>query len=89
MQRKVSILITQHVIFAMILANAYCALFRLKEAKVLALFIGYLQYQAKKARQEINPRTVVPADHHDFFKVFSHKVLDTLLPHQNYDHKIL
>ena len=48
-----------------------------------------IQYQAEKgAKAKINPTSIVPQEYHNFLNVFSKKDLDTLFPHQKYDHKI-
>ena len=46
-------------------------------------------YQTKKkARAEINLRSIVPQEYYNFLDVFSKKNLDTFLPYQKYNHKI-
>ena len=80
---------TKEVDIAMICANTYCAPCHLKKAQVFAVSLKDLQYQAKKeARAEIDPKSVVLEEHHDFLDVFSKKNSDILSPYQKYDHKI-
>ena len=74
---------------AIIGADAYCAACRLKGAQVFVVSMRDIQYQAvKEDRAETNPTSVVPQEYHNFLDVFSKKNLDTLPPHQKYDHKI-
>ncbi len=71
----------------MIGADAYCVACRLKRAQIFAVSMRNLEYQAEKeAKPETDLRTVVPAEYHDLLDVFSKKNLDTLSPHQKYDH---
>ena len=49
-----------------------------------------LEYQAKKeAKLETDPKTVIPVEYYDLLDIFFKKNLDTLPPHQMYDHKII
>ena len=81
---------TKEVDVAMIGADAYRAACRLKRAQVFAVSMRDLEYQAEKeAKPETDPRTVVPAEYHNFLDVFSKKNSDTLPPHRKYDHKII
>ena len=61
-------------------ADAYHLACQLKGAQVFAISIKDLEFQAKKkARSEINPKTVVLEEYHDILDVFSKKNSDTLL----------
>ncbi len=74
---------------AMIGADAYRAACCLKAAQMFAVSMRDIQYQAEKeARVEIDPKSVIPQEYHDFLDVFSKKDSDTLPPHRKYDHKI-
>ena len=86
---KTSKLKAKDIDIAMIGVDTYRAACYLKRAQVFALSIRDIQYQAeKKARAETDPKSVVPQEYHNFLDVFSKKNLDTLPPHQKYDHKI-
>ena len=75
---------------AMIDANAYYLACQLKWAQIFAIFIRDLEFQAeKKARPEINPKTVVSKEYHSFLDVLLKKNSDTLPSHQKYDHKFI
>ena len=74
---------------ALIGTAAYCAAYRLKRAQVFAVSIRDIQYQAEKeAKDETNPKNVVPQKYYNFLDVFSKKDSDTLPPHRKYNHKI-
>ena len=87
---QTSTLGTKKVDVAMIGANAYRAACKLKKAQVFAVSMKDLEYQAEKeAKPETDPKMVVPAKYQDLLDVFFKKNLDTLPPHQKYDHKII
>ena len=48
-----------------------------------------IKYQLNKGtKPPINPKTVVPAEYHDFLDVFPKEISDTLRPYGKHDHKI-
>ena len=58
-------------------------------AEIFAISMRNIKYQLNKGTKPLtDPKTVVPAEYHDFLDVFLKKVLDTLRPHKKYDHKI-
>ena len=60
-----------------------------QKAEIFAISMRDIEYQLNKGtKPPTNPKTVVPAEYHDFLNVFSKEVLDTLRPHGKYDHKI-
>ena len=66
---------------AMIGADVYHAACCLKGAKVFALSMRDIQYQAQKeARTETNPTDIITQNYHNFLDVFLKKNLDTLSP---------
>ena len=75
---------------AMISADAYCLAYQLKEAQVFAISIKNLKFLAeKKARPEINLKTIVLKKYYNFSNVFLKKNSDTPPFHRKYDYKII
>ena len=60
-----------------------------QKAEIFAISMQDIEYQLnKKTKQPTDPKTVVPAEYHDFFDVFSKDISDTLRPHRKHNHKI-
>ena len=60
-----------------------------QKAKIFAISMRDIEYQLnKRTKPPTNPKTVVPAEYHDFLDVFSKDISDTLRPYGKYDHKI-
>ena len=63
-----------------------------KKQKVVEIFsisMQDIEYQLNKVTKPLtNPKTVVTAEYHDFFDVFSKETSDTLSPHTKFDYKI-
>ena len=58
-------------------------------AEIFAISMRDIKYQLNKGtKPPTNPKTVVPAEYHDFFDVFLKDISDTLRPYGKYDHKI-
>ena len=60
-----------------------------QRAEIFAISMRDIEYQLNKGTKPLtDPKTVVPAEYHDFFDVFSKEISDTLRPHRKYDHRI-
>ena len=60
-----------------------------QRAEIFAISMRDIEYQLNKTtKPPIDPKTVVPAEYHDFLDVFSKDISDTLRPYGKYDHKI-
>ena len=60
-----------------------------RKAEVFAISIRDIKYQLNKGKTPLtNPKTVVPAEYHDFLDVFSKNISNTLRPHGKHNHKI-
>ena len=60
-----------------------------QKAEISAISMRDIEYQLNKATKPLtDPKTVVPAEYHDFLDVFSKEASDTLSPHTKFDHKI-
>ena len=58
-------------------------------AEIFAISMRDIEYQLNKGtKPPTNPKTVVPAEYHDFLDVFSKNISDTLRLYGKYDHKI-
>ena len=80
----------KNIYIAMISMNVYCIVCHLKKAQIFTVLMRDIQYQAeKKARAEINPKSVVFQEYYNFLDIFSKKDSDTFSLHQKYNHKII
>ena len=60
-----------------------------QRAEIFAISMRDIEYQLNKTtKPPTDPKTVVPAEYHDFLDVFSKDISDTLRPHRKHDHKI-
>ena len=60
-----------------------------QRAEIFAISMRDIEYQLNKGtKPPTDPRTVVPAEYHDFLDVFSKDISDTLRPYGKYDHRI-
>ena len=60
-----------------------------QKAEIFAISMRDIEYQFnKRTKPPTDPKTVVPAEYHDFFDVFSKDISDTLRPYGKYNHKI-
>ena len=59
------------------------------KAEIFAISMRDIEYQLNNGtKPSTDPKSVVPAEYHDFFDVFSKDISDTLRPYGKYDHKI-
>ena len=62
---------------------------REQRAEIFAILMRDIKYQLNKTtKPPTDPKTVVPAEYHDFLDVFSKDISDTLRPYGKYDHRI-
>ena len=60
-----------------------------QRAEIFAISMRNIKYQLNKTtKPPTDPKTVVPAEYHDFLDVFSKDISDTLRPYGKYDHRI-
>ena len=60
-----------------------------QRAEIFAISMRDIEYQLNNGiKPPTNPKTVIPAEYHDFLDVFSKDISDTLRPYGKYDHKI-
>ena len=60
-----------------------------KTVEIFAISMRNVEYQLnKRAKPPTNPKTVVPAEYHDFLDVFLKDISDTLRSYRKYNHKI-
>ena len=60
-----------------------------QKAEIFAISMRDIKYQLNKGAKPLtDPKTVVPAEYHDYLDVFSKETSDTLRPYGKYDHKI-
>ena len=87
---KVLIFGIKKVDITMINTNTYQTAYKLKKARVFAIFMKNLEYQVEKeAKSKTNPKTIILEKYQDFLDVFSQKNSDILFSNQKYDHKII
>ena len=78
---------------ALIGAAPFLQLARSKKSKhraeIFAVSMRDVEYQLNKGtKPPTDPKTVVPAEYHDYLDVFSKQASDTLSQHSKFDHKI-